>query len=135
MRHEFGEVDDTKHKQVCGADAEATFKTRMEACKGMALKKIGNPLFLAQTFFSEADLALMKVNVEIAAQRGFPQSFKSFQHMAQNMARAKLQAQVDDGSRESFNDWLDTDTGRPNGDIPACSQTFFRRFSINRPYA
>lgn len=121
----------TVNEQVRGADKESTFKARMDACKGLVLKKIGNPLFLAQTFFSEADLAIMKVNVEIAAQRGFPECFKSFQQMARNMARAKLQAQVNDGLRESFNDWLDTDTERPNGDIPACSDSFFRRSFIN----
>lgn len=115
--------------QVTGADAEKTFHARMAACKEMTLRKIGNPLFLAQTFFTEAELSMMKMNVQIQAGRGFPATFASFQHMAQNMARAKLQGQVDEGLRDSFNDWIDTDPIRPHGDVPLCGEQFFKKYN------
>jgi hypothetical protein len=69
---------------------------------------------------------LVAANIEIVSEYGFPLSYPAFQHMCQNMARARLSAQVESGLIEEFVDSPDNDPFNP-GDIPTCGRKFFKR--------
>jgi len=106
-----------------GFNEAETKAARLLAIDQLTSLSLGNPEFASQTFFTSTEFDVFSSSIAAFGDFGFPYTADTFKYMAQQVARRKLENDVNLGRRESFIDELESQ----GGDIPDCSRTFFAK--------